>query len=187
MRDRSGAGLLPVGWPCSAFMTLAANLHRWRLSSSLSPFSPLLSGSSHALRLGSLPDAAGIVCGSLRLAGSGLSALGLAMICGPWRSPLSVLPLLLALPAPLLLFSSSAPAALLLSCTACGALPLLCSMLRRAGAALLGCAPAVSGCRGGRCLVRHIAQISGLYFVYFFLPIVRLATYKIIDFCPDFW
>ena len=154
-------------------------MHRWRLSSSPSPLSPLSSLDCLTLSrcLGSLPDAAGIVCGSLRLDGSGLSALGLAMICGPGRSPLSVLSLLLALPAALLLFSSAASVAL----------PAELYGLRRSAAALLGLCSSCLRVPGLALCGSSYCTILPAVFRLFFLPFVRLATHKIIDFCPDFW
>lgn len=171
VRDRSGAGLLPVGWPCSAFMTLAANLHRWRLSSSFSPFSPLLSGLSlPGIASGCWAENGGP--GSVAApCGGWLSALVLAMICGRllllWPS------LLLALPAPLLF--SFAPTALLLSvrpaalCCRCSA-----ELLRRAGAVsgsavlpVLGALVLSQGARAGavRFVILHNFQgcISSIF------------------------
>lgn len=144
MRDRSGAGLLPVGWPCSAFMTLAANLHRCRLSSSLSPLSSLwiVSRSPPGIASGCCRDrlrlpAAGWLRTLCSGAGDDLRAGALLSLRSPFAAGLAC-----SAP-PLLLFCSCcAVRPAVLSATACGALALLCSLLRRAGAtfgaALLG-------------------------------------------------
>lgn len=133
MRDRSGAGLLPVGWPCSAFMTWAANLHRWRLSSSFSPLSPLWTVSRSAgdrVRMLGGEWRAGIGGGSLRRLAL-RSGAGDDLRAAP--ASLAVSAAGLACSAPLLF--SFAPAALLLSvrpaalCCRCSA-----ELLRRAGA-----------------------------------------------------
>lgn len=193
MRDRSGAGLLPVGWPCSAFMTWAANLHRWRLSSS---FSPISLSSLDSLTLPGIvsgcwaenggPGSVAASCGDW------LSALGLAMICGRllllWPSLLLTLPASLRFSSPLLLLLScclyglrrSAAAALLsfysgpvlsLALPCCWCWALWCC-LRVPGRALYG---------------SSYCTIQGAVFRLFFLSFVRLATHKIIDFCVDFW
>lgn len=173
----SGCGIAP-GLVCCRWagrvrllMTWAANLHRWRLSSSLSPLSPL-SGLSHPL---ALPGITSGCCrdrlrfpaaGWLRLlcsgAGDDLRAGALSALCSASAAGL-------ACSAPL--SSSAAPVAL--PAELYGLLPLCCRSALCYGVPVLplvlcwGCSPAVSGCQGGRCAVRHIAQFPGLFFVYF--------------------
>lgn len=165
-------------------------MHRWRLSSSPSPLSPL-SGLSHPLALPGI--ASGCCRDRLRLpaagwlrplcsgAGDDLRAGALSALCSVSAAGLACSALLSSSAAPVALpaelYGLRRSAAALLSATACR-----CCLWCSAGAALL----LSHGARAGaaRFVILHNFQgcISSI-----FLPFVRLATHKIIDFCPDFW
>ena len=137
-------------------MTWVANLHRWRLSSSPYPLSPL-SGLSHPLALPGI--ASGCCWDRLRLlaagwlrplcsgAGDDLRAGALSALCSVSAAGLDC---------------CAPPFVLCCRSALCYGVPVLPLVL------CWGCSPAVSVCQGGRCAVRHIAQFPWLYFVYFF-------------------